>query len=100
MIGPWGRWRCIRTGWQRSNMSAIGSKMDFQSPAYDLTYSNSIGGEHATMVSGNGKNPGMDDILAVAKKIGLNTVKAKKTASDIKECVFAMLGRYIKNRTG
>lgn len=70
------------------------------SPAYDLTYSNSIGGEHATMVSGNGKNPGMDDILAVAKKIGLNTGKAKKTASDIKECVFTMLGRYIKNRTG
>lgn len=27
------------------------------SPAYDLTYSNSIGGEHATTVNGNGVNP-------------------------------------------
>lgn len=37
------------------------------SPAYDLTYSNSIGGEHATTVNGNGVNPELDDILAVAK---------------------------------
>lgn len=66
------------------------------SPAYDLTYSNSIGGEHATTVNGNGANPGMADILAVAKKIGLNVTKAKRTASDIKECVFDMLGNYIK----
>ncbi len=64
------------------------------SPAYDLTYSSSIGGEHATMV--NGINPGMDDILAVAKKIGLNITKAKKTASDIKECVFEMLDDWIR----
>lgn len=27
------------------------------SPAYDLTYSNSLGGEHATTVNGNGINP-------------------------------------------
>ena len=66
------------------------------SPAYDLTYSSSIGGEHATTVNGNGVNPGMEDILGVAKKIGLNTTKAKRTASDIKECVFEMLGEYIK----
>ena len=37
------------------------------SPAYDLTYSNSIGGEHATTVNGNGVNPELDDILSVAK---------------------------------
>ncbi len=66
------------------------------SPAYDLTYSNSIGGEHATTVNGNGVNPGLDDILAVAKKIGLNTTKAKKTALDIKECVNERLKEYIK----
>ena len=48
------------------------------SPAYDLTYSNSIGGEHATTINGNGIDPGMDDILAVAKKIGLGITKAKK----------------------
>ena len=66
------------------------------SPAYDLTYSNSFGGEHATTVNGNGVNPGMDDILAVAKKIGLNIAKARKTAAGIKECVYDMLGDYIK----
>lgn len=38
------------------------------SPAYDLTYSNSIGGEHATTVNGNGADPGMDDLLSVAKR--------------------------------
>lgn len=38
------------------------------SPAYDLTYSNSIGGEHATTVNGNGVDPGMEDLLSVAKR--------------------------------
>lgn len=65
------------------------------SPSYDLTYSNSIGGEHATTVNGNGVNPGTEDILAVAKKIGLNTNKARKTAADIKECVYDNLREYI-----
>lgn len=32
------------------------------------------GGEHATTVNGNGVNRGMEDILAVAKGIGLNSV--------------------------
>lgn len=66
------------------------------SPSYDLTYSNSLGGEHATTVNGNGVNPGMEDILAVAEKIGLNVAKSQKTASEIKECVYEMLGEYIK----
>lgn len=65
------------------------------SPAYDLSYSNAIGGEHATTVNGNGVNPEMDDILVVAKRLGLNAAKAKRTTSDIKECVFDMLGTYI-----
>lgn len=65
------------------------------SPAYDLTYSNSIGGEHATTINGNGIDPGMDDILAVAKKIGLGTTKAKKTAMEIRECVNESLKDYI-----
>lgn len=64
------------------------------SPAYDLTFSNSIGGEHATTVNGNGVNPGMEDILAVAKRIGLNTAKSKKIAADVKECVFDSLSPF------
>lgn len=35
------------------------------SPAYDLTYSNSLGGEHATTVHGNGADPRLKDLLAV-----------------------------------
>ena len=29
------------------------------------------------------------------EKIGLNTVRAKKTAADVKECVFSMLDEYV-----
>ena len=34
-------------------------------PAYDLTYFNSIGGEHSTMVAGIGSNPGRKELLAI-----------------------------------
>lgn len=57
------------------------------SPAYDLTYSYSIGGEHATTVNGNGKNPSMTDILEVAKNIGMKGKKAKNIADEIKMIV-------------
>lgn len=57
------------------------------SPAYDLTYSSSMGGEHATTVDGNGKNPGMEEILAVARAIGLKEQWAKDLAGMIRECV-------------
>lgn len=57
------------------------------SPAYDLTYSNSIGGEHATTVNGNGSNPGMRDILEVAKRAKLDEKKARAIAEEIEETV-------------
>ena len=55
------------------------------SPAYDLTYSSSFNGEHATTINGEGKNPNLDDILAIAKNIGLNEKSAKNIALDIQE---------------
>jgi len=64
------------------------------SPAYDLTYSSSIGGEHATTVNGNGVNPGIKDLLAVAKRIGINNARAKKMAENIQECVYSRLYIY------
>lgn len=67
------------------------------SPAYDLTYSNSLGGEHATTVNGNGVNPGLSDLLAVAKEIGLRRDRAKQTALQIQECVYERLSRYLTN---
>ena len=57
------------------------------SPAYDLTYSYSINGEHATTINGNGVNPGLNDILKVAEKIGLDKKKAEKISIEIKEIV-------------
>ena len=55
------------------------------SPAYDLTYSDSFNGEHATTINGEGKNPTLDDILSVAKNIGLKETLAKDIALSIKE---------------
>ena len=55
------------------------------SPAYDLTYSSSFNGEHATTINGEGKNPTLDDILAVAKNIGIKEKQAREIAHDIKD---------------
>lgn len=62
------------------------------SPAYDLTYSNSIGGEHATCINGNGKDPQFSDILSLAEKIGLKKSKAKEIVEFVKETVYEELG--------
>jgi len=56
-------------------------------PAYDLTYSNSVGGEHATCVNGNGKNPQMDDLLEVGRATGMAKGKLIKIADEIREIV-------------
>ena len=53
------------------------------SPAYDLTYSSSIGGEHATTVNGNGFNPGKKEIMAVAENIGMNMKVADETYNQV-----------------
>lgn len=57
------------------------------SPAYDLTYSSSIGGEHATMVNGNGFNPSVVEILEVANNIGINNKKAKDIVEQVKSTI-------------
>lgn len=57
------------------------------SPAYDLTYSYSIGGEHATTVHGEGKNPGLKELLLVADGIGISRRHAESVAKDIQECI-------------
>ena len=55
------------------------------SPAYDLTYSSSFNGEHATTINGEGKNPSLEDILAIAKGIGIKEKHALDIALDIKD---------------
>ena len=61
------------------------------SPAYDLTYSNSIGGEHATCVNGNGYNPGRTDLLAVAAQAGIEPKEARYILQEVEEKVAASL---------
>ena len=68
------------------------------SPAYDLTYSYSIGGEHATTVAGNGKNPGMKDILEVAKNLSMNLKRAEDIAQQVQACVEDDLGEILSKR--
>lgn len=57
------------------------------SPAYDLTYSNSIGGEHATTIDGEGKNPSLENLLSVAKKNGIKLSRAKEIAGQVNSVV-------------
>lgn len=65
------------------------------SPAYDLTYSNSIGGEHATTINGVGDQPNLNDLLNVARKVGLKEIWAKRTAVAIKDKVDHQLSRWL-----
>lgn len=65
------------------------------SPAYDLTFSSSINGEHATTINGNGVNPALDDILEVSKNIGLDIDTSKSIALEIKDKVEKMLKKYL-----
>lgn len=66
------------------------------SPAYDLTYSNSVGGEHATCINGNGRNPGIGDLLAVGKAAGLPVKKMRLIAGETEEIIREELGDILK----
>lgn len=64
-------------------------------PAYDLTFSNSIGGEHATTVNGNGVDPGIPDVLRVAEKADIDSSWAESTAQNIRAIVQDQLEGYL-----
>lgn len=40
-------------------------------PAYDLTFSSGPGGEHCTMLMGNGRTPGKAELLKLAQAFNL-----------------------------
>lgn len=65
------------------------------SPAYDLTYSSSQGGEHATTIDGEGRRPGLEDVLRVARKAGIDARYARARAKEIEEIVMTMLKQYL-----
>ena len=54
-------------------------------PAYDLTWSTTYFGEHSTTVDGNGKNPGMKELLVVGKAAGMGIKECRRIAEEIQE---------------
>lgn len=65
------------------------------SPAYDLTYSYSINGEHATTVNGEGF-PKKEDILALAIKVGIEKQDAIQIMNEIEDIVQENLSIIMK----
>ena len=65
------------------------------SPAYDLTNSNSIGGEHATTINGNVSNPEIADIMEVATKTKMDEKRALILAEEIRGVVAEDLKAYL-----
>ncbi len=63
-------------------------------PAYDLTYSNSLGGEHATTIAGEGRNPSLKKLLAVEKKEGIRESAAREIAERVELIVEKRLKGY------
>lgn len=62
------------------------------SPAYDLTYSEGMGRQHATSVLGSG-NPGANEMLALAAEVGLSMRWAKAEMAKVQEHCEGMLKR-------
>lgn len=57
------------------------------SPAYDLTFSTGPGGEHCTTVMGNGRNPGVPDLLKLAIIAKINEQKARSIIDEVRHAV-------------
>ena len=55
------------------------------SPTYDLTYSFGPGGEHSTLYLGEGKNPSVKHLEALAKQSGIKNYKT--IIAEVKEAV-------------
>ncbi len=57
------------------------------SPSYDLTFSSGPGGEHSTMVMGEGKNPGLQHLLKLAE---IADIKKDEACEIIDETIAAV----------
>ena len=59
------------------------------SPAYDLTFSTGVAGEHTMTVSGEGANPSKEHILNVAKKLDIPLQKSTKIIEEVLDAIAA-----------
>lgn len=64
------------------------------SPVYDLTWSSTYYGEHTTTVDGNGRDPGMKELLNVGKKAGLSINRCRDIAEEIKAETVSLEAKY------
>jgi len=56
-------------------------------PAYDLTYSEGVNGEHTTTLDGEGRAPGDADILRIASKAGIKKPAALEIIAAVRDAV-------------
>ena len=64
------------------------------SPAYDLTWSTTYFGEHTTTVDGNGRNPGIKELISVGKAAGIPQKICKDVAGEIQELTQELEEKY------
>lgn len=64
------------------------------SPVYDLTWNTTYFGEHTTTVDGNGKDPGMNKLLAVGKAAGMSARACRRIADEIQEKTVKLERKY------
>jgi len=69
------------------------------SPAYDLTWSTTYFGEHTTTVDGNGKNPGVKELLAVGKEAGMRVKTCKHIITEIRDKTVELENKYCNIRS-
>lgn len=62
------------------------------SPAYDLTFSYGLGGEQSTMVMGEGKSPGIEDLRALGRHLEISDTRVKEIFDQTRDS----LGRWGK----
>lgn len=55
------------------------------SPAYDLTFNRGPGGEHQMDIMGEGRNPGREHLLALAKEAGIDKKKCEQIIERVLE---------------
>jgi serine/threonine-protein kinase HipA len=56
-------------------------------PAYDVTFSSGPGGEHALAIDGEGRQPGVAHITAVARRVGVNDKLVRACVDQVKAAV-------------
>jgi serine/threonine-protein kinase HipA len=57
------------------------------SPAYDLTFSSGVAGEHTMTIAGEGANPNKDHLLTIAKKAAVENKQALSIIDEVRSVI-------------